>query len=122
MKGSIGKVTYPGRKQVFRYVDKQGQWQCDRLDLMPTVPLDNVSTVTASNPIPLLQPVIKNGQRLTPAEPLEVIAQRTRSSVAQLPQTLRQLNDPVPPPPMISDALQALTDQTRKRIQEMIGR
>lgn len=121
MKGSTGKVTYPGRKQVFRYVDKQGQWQRDRLDLMPTIPFDGAPAATASDPIPLLQPVIKNGQRLAQLESLEVIAQRTRASVTQLPQTLRQLDNPIPPSPMISDKLQGLTDQTQKRIQKMIG-
>ena len=121
MKGSIGKVTYPGRKQVFRYVDKQGQWQRDRLDLMPTISLDVGPAVTASEPIPLLQPVISQGQRLTQPEALEVIAQRTRLSVTQLPHPLRQLDNPIPPPPIISDKLQVLTEQTRKRIQEMIG-
>ncbi|MEM9216763.1 MAG: nicotinate phosphoribosyltransferase [Cyanobacteria bacterium P01_F01_bin.150] len=128
MKGATGKVTYPGRKQVFRHLDPYGQWQSDRLALMAessskissvNIPSANIhsSNDRLEDPIPLLEPFMKDGQRLTQPESLEAIAQRTQTSVAQLPASLRQVNSPAPPSPIISDALQDLTDQTRQRIQ-----
>ncbi|MEL6456467.1 MAG: nicotinate phosphoribosyltransferase, partial [Cyanobacteria bacterium J06623_5] len=62
MKRSSGKVTYPGRKQVFRRYDA-GKIISDRLSL----------TIEGALPgeIPLLQRVMHNGQRLTSPESLD---------------------------------------------------
>ncbi|MEM9087276.1 MAG: nicotinate phosphoribosyltransferase, partial [Cyanobacteria bacterium P01_F01_bin.53] len=67
MKESSGKMTYPGRKQIFRQY-QDGQIVGDRLAL----------TLEGSMPgeKPLLQRVMSNGQRLAPSESLDAIAQR----------------------------------------------
>ncbi|HEY9647763.1 MAG TPA: nicotinate phosphoribosyltransferase, partial [Chroococcidiopsis sp.] len=59
MKASSGKATYPGRKQVFRQI-QAGQWQGDRLTL--------IDDAAAPGEFPLLQPVMKQGERLHPPE------------------------------------------------------
>ena len=96
MKEASGKVTYPGRKQIFRTATG------DRLGLI-------------SEPGQgLLVPVMAAGQRLAPAETLDTIRQRTAESVAQLPQTVRDVISPVVPRAEISAALETLTDCTRR--------
>ncbi|WP_066383373.1 MULTISPECIES: nicotinate phosphoribosyltransferase [unclassified Anabaena] len=86
MKKSTGKVTYPGRKQIFRtFADNQ--ITADRLGLISETPLPGEQ--------PLLQLVVKQGQRLQPLETLAEIRQRTTASVASLPEKTRQLNHPM---------------------------
>ena len=96
MKEASGKVTYPGRKQIFRTASG------DRLGLI-------------SEPGQgLLVPVMASGQRLAPAETLDTIRQRATESVARLPQPVRDVVNPVVPQAEISAALETLTDCTRR--------
>jgi nicotinate phosphoribosyltransferase len=108
MKQSSHKVTYPGRKQIFRRLE-HGQLQCDRLGLMTDSPQDDQ---------PLLQLMMQQGERLQPSEPLDIIAQRTRASVVSLPEAVRQVDRPTPLEPVISPALQELTQRTQQRIRQ----
>ncbi|MBD2124126.1 nicotinate phosphoribosyltransferase [Trichocoleus sp. FACHB-262] len=103
MKEASGKLTYPGRKQIFRCFE-HGQIHSDRLGLI---------TEMSNHEQPLLQPVLKQGERLQPLESLEAIAERTSLSVASLPAELRRLQCPSPPPLEISAPLLELTNQTR---------
>lgn len=111
MKGSSGKTTYPGRKQIFRRYH-QGQFQVDRLGLMDEVPHRGEQ--------PLLQSVMHQGQRLHPVESLNTIAQRTRTMVQSLPDSLRSIDQPMNYQPEISAALQDLTRQTQVRIDRLL--
>ncbi|AFY49792.1 putative nicotinate phosphoribosyltransferase [Nostoc sp. PCC 7524] len=86
MKKSSGKVTYPGRKQIFRSF-AGSQVKADRLGLITETPLPTEQ--------PLLQLVVKEGQRLQPPETLAAIRQRTATSVASLPEKTRQLDHPI---------------------------
>ncbi|HXH02453.1 MAG TPA: nicotinate phosphoribosyltransferase [Candidatus Competibacteraceae bacterium] len=100
-KRSTGKATWPGRKQIYRcYAD--GIMSGDCLGL-----LDHAEPGT-----PLLQPVMRQGQRLRPAEPLPVIRERARRELAALPEPLR---DPTVRgaayPVTIAATLQALADR-----------
>ncbi|MBD3883880.1 nicotinate phosphoribosyltransferase [Phormidium tenue FACHB-886] len=107
MKGSSGKATYPGRKQVFRRFE-QGVLIGDRLGLASETPTPAEQ--------PLLRPVMKQGERLSTHEPLAQIRERTRGSVVSLPMRLRQIQQPELMLPELSPALQELTEQTRDRI------
>jgi nicotinate phosphoribosyltransferase len=100
MKGSPGKMTYPGRKQIFR-----GE-RCDRLGLI---------TEAANGEIPLLQLVLKQGQRLNEPESIAQIRDRTTATVQGLPESVRKLENPVSLPVELSQALSELTDRTRSR-------
>jgi nicotinate phosphoribosyltransferase len=106
MKQTINKATYPGRKQIYRQI-VEGKLIKDRLALASEVPLESEQ--------PLLQLVMKQGQRIQPAEPLKAIQQRTVASVATLSTSKRQLHDPTPLPIEISDALHQLTQATQQR-------
>jgi nicotinate phosphoribosyltransferase len=106
LKASADKATYPGRKQIFRTI-QGGTWGSDRLGLM--------DEAAVAGEVPLLQPVMVEGQRRSPPESLPAIAARTRAAVAALPAPLRDLAQPVSLSPRISDKLQALTQQTLAR-------
>ncbi len=105
MKQSSGKVTYPGRKQIFRSFTG-GKVTADRLGLMTESPLYAE---------PLLQLVVKEGQRLQPPESLATIQQRTAASVASLPEQTRRLDHPVSVEVEISSGLQVLVEETKQR-------
>jgi nicotinate phosphoribosyltransferase len=102
MKQSRNKATYPGRKQIYRQFDS-GNLIKDRLVLASELPQENEQ--------PLLQIVMKQGQRLQPPETLAEIQQRTAASVESLSSITRQLNNPIPLVVEISDALQQLTEE-----------
>ena len=110
MKESSGKLTYPGRKQIFRrYQDNQ--IESDRLALH----------IEAASPdeIPLLQHVMKAGIRLSPTEPpsesLEKIAHHTAQTVRQLPPSVTTLQSPTPLSVTLSHGLETLTQSTQKQ-------
>jgi nicotinate phosphoribosyltransferase len=105
MKEAIGKATYPGRKQIFRRYEN-GQVQGDRLGLI---------TESLQDEHPLLQLVMKQGERTQLPETLDEIAERTAQSIASLPAQTRQIQQPISPPVEPSAELMALTQRTRKR-------
>ncbi|HEY9650029.1 MAG TPA: nicotinate phosphoribosyltransferase, partial [Coleofasciculaceae cyanobacterium] len=107
MKQASSKVTYPGRKQIYRQCI-EGKVIQDRLALASESPLENEQ--------PLLQLVMKQGQRVNPPESLGEIQKRTAVSVASLPGSTRQLQDSIPVSVEISDALQQLTIATKQRL------
>ncbi len=107
MKEASGKLTYPGRKQIFRTI-KDGEIIGDRLGLTG----ENIH-ISDYN-IPLMQLVVKDGKRVHKPESLEDIAKRTAASVASLPAQTRQLNNPISPQIEISTDLENLTQKTRK--------
>ncbi|WP_193195984.1 nicotinate phosphoribosyltransferase [Nostoc sp. MG11] len=106
MKHSSGKVTYPGRKQIFRSFIAN-KVKADRLGLMSESSLEEQ---------PLLQLVMQDGQRMQPLESLAAIRQRSAASVASLPQETRHLRNPVGVQVEISTMLRVLTEETKKRI------
>ncbi|MGJ3252459.1 MAG: nicotinate phosphoribosyltransferase [Elainellaceae cyanobacterium] len=108
MKASSSKVTYPGRKQIFRRVDSNGRLEGDRLGLITEAP-ENTEQ-------PVMHLVIKQGERVYPTDDLTAIAQRTASSVASLPTSVRNIRSPQPLTPSISSELDELTKRTQQKI------
>jgi nicotinate phosphoribosyltransferase len=105
MKESSGKVTYPGRKQIYRQF-QQDKMQSDYLALF-----DENYQGSYPHLLPLMQLVMQQGKRLQPPETLEEIAQRTAASVAALPAEIRRLDQPISSPLQVSQALQQLTEK-----------
>ncbi len=104
MKESRDKLTYPGRKQIFR--QGSGETLHDRLGLMDDT----------TDGKPLLRLMMQQGERLQPDEDLASIAERCRSAVIQLPAACRQLDQPTPLVAELSPALQSLTQQTQRLV------
>ena len=109
MKLSGGKASYPGRKQVWRRM----RGDCAYGDVIGLEeepgPADGV---------PLLAPVMKHGERLFPADPLDVIRARHREMMEQLPTGIRMLHVIEPYPVARTYKLEALTDYTRQSLLE----
>jgi nicotinate phosphoribosyltransferase len=101
MKKSPGKMTYPGKKQIFRQIE-DGQFMGDTLGL-------------ASEGTGLLQLVMSSGNRQQPDDPLSVIRQRTDRNVASLPSEIRDINYVGNPPVNLSPALADLTQSLKDR-------
>ena len=95
MKLSTDKATTPGAKQVFR------GGEGDVLALR--------EEATPSETEPLLEPVMRGGARLGPAESLETLRNRCEADLAALPEAARRLRHPTPPAVQLSAALQELT-------------
>ncbi|MCS3902815.1 nicotinate phosphoribosyltransferase [Methylohalomonas lacus] len=80
-KRSTGKATWPGRKQVYRNLTDSGLFDDDVLAL------ESESQAGKA----LLQPVMRQGQRLHDSETTEAIQQRVGDGLARLPASLRHL-------------------------------
>lgn len=105
-KRSEGKATWPGAKQVYRMFDADGRLARDCITLADeAAPQDGTA---------LLQPVMRAGRRLAPAEPLADLRRHAAAELARLPEPLRTL-DPLPDAAAyrvdIASGLQALARQ-----------
>jgi nicotinate phosphoribosyltransferase len=116
-KRSEGKVLWPGRKQVFRRFDADGRMHSDVLSLEGDQ-LEGES---------LIVPVMKEGRRLSPAEPLQRSRQRALADLKRLPEALKSLAAAPAYSVAVSEALKSLAvevdalqahapDQDRERI------
>ncbi len=104
-KRSEGKATWPGRKQVYRYRDGQGQLAYDLLTL----------EADPHPGEPLIKPVMRAGKRLASPEPLSQIRNRIAEGLASLPERLRSLEQATPPYEVrVSEAIQRLAAQVDK--------
>jgi nicotinate phosphoribosyltransferase len=112
MKAATGKVTYPGRKQIYRSW-QEGQWQQDCLGLITEPPPPHSQ--------PLLQPVLQAGVLSQTLDSLDTIRQRTRQSVASLPPLYRRVESPPSPPVTFSANLIALIEQTHQSVRAAVG-
>ena len=91
-KFSESKITYPGRKQVFRSADTNGRFTGD------VIALEDESAAMSVSAHPLLRLVMQEGKRLTDIERgSEALAQARERCAAQLrslPESLRLLDPP----------------------------
>lgn len=98
-KRSEGKSTWPGRKQVFRYIDDRGKLAHDVLTLEQD---------PAQGGEVLIQPVMRQGRRISPPEPLSRIRERAASELAHLPEPLLSLTTQAPYSVRVSESLKTL--------------
>ncbi len=105
-KFSHAKVTYPGRKQVFRYASARGQFEGDRIAL----------ETEASGGNPMLAQVMRGGLRIAPPEPVQKLRERCLANLACLPPRYRQINRKVSYPVRYSKGLEQMLDQVRRRV------
>lgn len=114
MKKSSSKVTYPGRKQIYRYWEN-GQLKEDYLGLVNEEDVSDRTDQGLNYPIKLIELVVKAGKRVQEPETLAAIAKRTAASVSSLPKEIRRLENPSLPPMKISQKLQELTEKTQNQ-------
>ena len=101
-KRSENKVTWPGRKQVWRQYDAEGRMLAD------LVTLDH----EAGEGKPLLQPVMVAGQRVGALPSLSDARRRVSDQLLELPEALKHLESGPAYPVRVSEALQVLARQT----------
>ncbi len=104
---SSAKVTYPGRKQVFRDVNSAGQWNDDRIAL---------EGESANGGQPLLIEVMREGRRLACTEPIGELRARCMAGLSRLPERYRQIARSVAYPVHYSKRLKALLEKVRRRV------
>ena len=108
-KRSVGKATWPGRKQVWRSFGDDGRMAGDVLALH-----DDRRTGE-----PLLVPVMRSGQRLASPPTLADIRQRAARGLAQLPESLRRLSDRTTFPVTVAPSLIAPAKEVDRRSENM---
>jgi nicotinate phosphoribosyltransferase len=101
------KVTYPGRKQVFRHTSANGEFRYDRVAL---------EKEPAQGGKPLLVQVMRAGQRVTLPDPVEVAREHCRSGLAHTPKSCRQIRHAAVYPVRYSKQLKELLDNVRERV------
>jgi nicotinate phosphoribosyltransferase len=104
---SQAKVTYPGRKQVFRYSREAGEFMGDRISLEGEPP---------NGGEPLLVEIMRGGRRLTPREPVSALRARCLAGLARLPKPLSQINRVAVYPVHYSKILDSLLEKVRRRV------
>ncbi|MBS0170958.1 MAG: nicotinate phosphoribosyltransferase [Nitrospira sp.] len=97
-KRSEGKATWPGRKQVYRRLGRDGRLDGDIITL---------ESETQSG-LPLLRPVMQQGRRVTPSPSMQDIRTQAELALAELPDRLRRLDQAAPYEARIADALHSL--------------
>ena len=106
-KRSANKVTWPGRKQVWRRYDAQGRMAGDVLAL-------DGSAVEGAEP--LLQPVMQNGRRLQPSPALDEIRRHASRELERLPEPLRRQEPSARYPVDVQDDLVQLAAEVDRRL------
>jgi nicotinate phosphoribosyltransferase len=106
-KFSHAKVTYPGRKQVFRYSAPSGEYESDKIGLADEPP---------NGAEPLLIEVMRGGRRVALPEPVSTLRDRCLASVARLPPRCRQIQRRAAYPVRYSKRLQDLLEKVRQRV------
>jgi nicotinate phosphoribosyltransferase len=102
---SEGKVTWPGRKQVWRSYGADKRMRGDILSL------ENDSQAGET----LVAPVMRGGKRLAPAPAIAQIREHAARELGKLPEPLRKLEAGIEYPVEISKALRALAAQMDKK-------
>lgn len=108
-KFSSEKVTYPGKKQVYRFRRSDGQFENDIIGL---------EDENFPNAEKLLQPVMARGKRCVPRTNLIDARERCRKEISLLPERLRSLTPETHSVPVShSEKLETLLSEARRRLQ-----
>ena len=107
MKLSTDKVSLPGAKQVFRTKDAGGMFARDIIAL---------EDEALPGGLPVLEVVMKGGQRTGTAASLEEVRGRFQEDFAALDERFKALNNPPRYPVSISGGLERLTSKVREDV------
>ena len=106
---TAAKVTYPGRKQVFRYSSKNGEYSGDRIALDGESP---------NGGEPLLVQVMRNGKRVVAPEPIAALRERCTVGLARLPEKYRRIDRSASYPVKYGKTLERMLDKVRRRVKK----
>jgi nicotinate phosphoribosyltransferase len=108
MKLSQGKATLPGRKQVFRFKDKNGNYEKDVIALAE-------EKVKGE---PLLVKVMENGEIINPLPPLDEIRATATENLSKLPEKYKKLTKAPAYPVELSQGLKSLIRKTKRKLRK----
>jgi nicotinate phosphoribosyltransferase len=108
LKLSVGKVTLPGAKQIFRFPGLR-----DVLGLRHESPPEGAR--------PVLEQVMAGGQRLGHPDSVEDSSRRFESDLVELPENLKDLDASAPPAPELTPALRALNREATAAAKRATG-
>jgi nicotinate phosphoribosyltransferase len=108
MKLSEGKITLPGRKQVYRYKDVEGNYVRDVIALAS-------ETLDAE---PLLVNVMEEGELTYELPSLIEVRSAAKENLAKLPEKFKKLTNPPAYPVVQSKALADLADALTKKLMQ----
>ncbi|WP_274474969.1 nicotinate phosphoribosyltransferase [Mangrovimonas aestuarii] len=100
---NLKKMNFPGSKQVFRYVNSQGQYSADVITLdnleaptRMTHPFEPHKSISLKpvNALPLLHVVMQNGKRTISKQPTMTIAEKAKSFLSKLPPEHKRFDFP----------------------------
>jgi len=112
-KRSDKKATWPGRKQVWRRYDADGQMAGDRIGLEQSY---SAAAANGAGDEPLLHCVMRDGRRLQPTPSLDEIRARAKRDLERLPEPLRQLRSDASYPVEVGEDLIKLAELVDSRI------
>jgi nicotinate phosphoribosyltransferase len=112
MKLSLGKITFPGRKQVFRIRDRKGNYVKDVLALED-------EKIKGE---PLLKKVISAGKIIYRVPQLQEIRQRARLNLSRLPAKYKDILPKYAYPVAISPQLKKLTSSLIRELESRQGK
>ena len=105
-KFSKSKISYPGKKQAYRFSGPDGEYTHDVLALAS----ENFPEAEA-----LLEPVIENGKLLAPLPSLQQVRERAVTSLSRLPEGVQRLEAAEKFPVEKSAGLKNLLEKVRTR-------
>jgi len=123
LKTSAGKVTMPGRKQVFRVVDASLHCCGDFVGLIDESPvaLSREIKPTPAQIVPMLEVVFENGGRIMPRPTLDQSRERFFQNFSLLDSKRLALRNPEPYPVKPTAALNAMIISEKLRTEKMQG-
>jgi nicotinate phosphoribosyltransferase len=106
-KFSRAKVTYPGRKQVFRYSNASGEFESDQIA---------IDDEACNGGEPLVAQFMRAGRRVAAAEPISALRERCIANLHRLPMRYRQIQRKAVYPVRYSKRLRKLLETVRQRV------
>jgi nicotinate phosphoribosyltransferase len=104
---SAAKVTYPGRKQVFRYSAPSSEYRHDKIAL---------EGESGEGGEQMLVEVMRDGRRSKPPEAVADLRARCLAGLARLPRALRRINRAAVYPVEYTKRLEVLLEKLRRRV------
>lgn len=109
LKLSTGKVSWPGKKQVFRYLGPQGRPQKDMIGLRD----ENLPGAET-----LLKKVMENGKAMGPHPSLNEIRERYLEEFKRLEEPAKAIRNPAPYPVELTPRLQQLQKEMERQVSQ----
>jgi nicotinate phosphoribosyltransferase len=121
LKTSVGKLTVPGRKQIFRGIDSEGNFSQDLVGLLD----ETAASVTrefkpaVSQIVPMLETVLENGQRTMRQATLAESREHCAAQLAMLPTKHLAIKNPQPYTVRLTAAMNAMVISAKLRAEGM---